>query len=111
MQQIMNIKAEKIANNFYRNVSQILKNELIKGYLFGSYARGSETEESDLDILLIVNNYNWRIADKIADLTSEYSLKDDILISAIINDIKLWNKNKKHNTLFYKNIMSEGIPL
>lgn len=42
------------ANKF---IAQIPKNiKLKKAYLFGSYARGHEKEESDIDIALVIEN-------------------------------------------------------
>ncbi len=44
----------KIAKRYINEVSPNLK--LKKAYLFGSYAKGLEKEDSDIDIALVVGN-------------------------------------------------------
>jgi len=48
--------ALKIANNYAVVVNT--KYKFIKIYLFGSYARGSQNEDSDIDIAVVFKDYN-----------------------------------------------------
>jgi len=47
---------------------------------------------------------NLKIRSDISSLSSEYSLKKGVIISPIIKDINIWNKNKKYETLFFSEI-------
>jgi len=46
----------KILKEFKREVSRILGDKVVDVILFGSYARGNYTPESDIDVLIIVKN-------------------------------------------------------
>jgi len=50
----MNIEILNIVKDFVSETKIILKDNLIAGYLFGSYARNEQNELSDIDILFIV---------------------------------------------------------
>ncbi|MCQ2253510.1 MAG: nucleotidyltransferase domain-containing protein [Bacteroidales bacterium] len=80
--------------------------------LFGSRARGDYREDSDWDILILLDK------DKINRLVDEditYSLREfgweiNEQINPILFTKKDW-ENSKHNSLFYYNVMNEGITL
>jgi predicted nucleotidyltransferase len=53
--------------------------------LFGSRSREDSTDDSDYDILIILNsNADWRLEWKIYDICYDLSLEHDILIDAKI---------------------------
>jgi len=107
----MEIKPEKIVRTFIEDTKQILKDNLVAGYLFGSHARNEQKEFSDIDILIIVKNFNPKIREQLSSLSSDYSLKWNYIISPIIKDVNIWQKNKRFNTLFYSEIQKDGIKL
>ena len=107
----MNPQIPNIIQEFVNDTKQLLKDNLIKEYLFGSYARNEQSELSDIDILIIVKEFNTILRREISSLSSNYSLDKGVVISPIIKDINIWEKNKKYNTLFYSEISKYGIEL
>ncbi len=107
----MNKDITKIIKNFSNDTKKILKDNLIAEYLFGSFARNESTESSDIDILIIVKKSDYHIRNAISSLSSDYSLDKNVFFSAILKDIKIWEKNKKYKTLFYKELQRDGIKL
>ena len=101
----------QIIQNFAKDTKNILKGNVISEYLFGSYAINVEKTFSDIDILIIVKHSTPELQWQMGGLASEYSLKYDVCISPILQDEKVWNKNQKCRTLFYKIITEYGIPL
>jgi predicted nucleotidyltransferase len=56
-----------------------------KVILYGSQVKGKATDDSDYDILIIVNeDYDWRLKNQILDSLYDLDLKYDILIDAKI---------------------------
>ncbi len=51
---------EKIVRNFSNDTKRLLKDNLIAEYLFGSAARGDNNEYSDIDILIIVSQFDYK---------------------------------------------------
>ena len=86
-----------------------LYGERLKGvYLFGSYARNEAEEESDLDLLIVldqVENYSREIA-RTSELISELSLKHAISISRFFSSEEQWRDD---TTLFFVTVREEAI--
>ncbi len=79
-------------------------------YLYGSYARGEEDEESDLDILVILDQFDSysREIDRTSQLASDLSLKYGITVSKVfVREIE-WLQG---DTPFLSNVREEAIPL
>ncbi len=80
--------------------------------LYGSYARGDNRSDSDLDILVLLNKDKITFDDRkrIGYPLYDLQLESEILISPSIFSKKLW-ETKHTITPFYKNVMREGIIL
>lgn len=79
--------------------------------LYGSYARGDYDEESDIDIMIIVDmspeelrNYRWNLSCFCADL----NLKYDTLITSKLQSLKIFEQ-WKDVLPFYQNVLKEGV--
>ena len=107
----MSPQISNILENFVNDTRKLLKDNLVVEYLFGSYAKNKQNALSDIDILIIVKEFNSQIRKEISSLSSNYSLEKGVIISPIIKDIHIWRKNKKYYTLFYKEIKKYGIKL
>jgi len=87
-----------------------LYGERLRGvYLFGSYARDEAKEESDADILIVldrVENYSREI-DTTSELTSELSLEHGISLSRVFATEEQWRKGQ---TNFLQNLREEAVP-
>jgi len=78
---------DKILKNIIKNLSLFSRNKEISGCcIFGSYARGAETKESDVDVLIVVKNKN--IEQEIIKKISQLSTLLHLRFSPIIMDEK-----------------------
>lgn len=104
---------EKAINEFTSKVNDILKDNLKKIILYGSYARGDYRKNSDLDIMILTNLTDEeivKIRTQIWDVAYDVGLDNDIIISAIIKNINSYNYWL--DTLpFYMNVQKEGVVL
>lgn len=89
-----------------RFAEAINSDEIFEIILYGSVARGDDTEDSDIDILIISNNFH-DIEDFVADEVLKVLLEDYEYISAQIMSNDHFEKTK--NFSFLKNVLKEGV--
>lgn len=94
---------EKLINEFGQDVDEVR--------LFGSRARGKAEPDSDLDVLILVKRPDYSLKHSILWLAAEVSLMYDILLSPCVVPPVAWQQMRQDNTLFYRTVCAEGIPL
>jgi len=78
--------------------------------LYGSYARGQAGSESDLDLLVLLNEDVTPVKKRIIrDMLYEIGLAADMVISTIIRSYDVWQSPISRATPFYKAVQREGI--
>ncbi len=80
--------------------------------LFGSFARGDYRKDSDIDLLILVDEENISFHDKKEIMDPIYDLEFEIgqIISPIVRTKKEWEQ-KYPLTPLYENIQREGVEL
>jgi len=101
----------EVAEAFAKDVRKLLEDNLVEIVLFGSVARGEWSEESDIDLLIVVKNNPWETQKKLADLVVDYLLRYGIYISPKVISIEDFEFMKRINSAFYINVSREGIPI
>lgn len=105
MQNLMDRYVAEIRKIYGSHVKQII--------LYGSYARGDYTADSDVDIMILLDISDMAIKDyrhQLSDMTYDFNLDHDL-------DIKPIAKSEEHflqwieNYPFYANIQKEGVSL
>ena len=102
---------ESVWSEFVKGILGIMDNRLVSIILYGSVARGTNTEESDVDIALIMHGkLDFDTEDKLSDFIVDMNLKYDKVFSVI--DIDIAHFRKWINVLpFYQNVQREGVVL
>lgn len=100
-----------ILRNFASQVKQILGGALCKIIVYGSYARGDFTENSDIDMMVLTtlkDEDSSSISYQLYDLAFEYQIEYGIDISVIVK-----NEDQFNYWLgalpFYDNVNREGV--
>jgi predicted nucleotidyltransferase len=76
-------------------------------YLFGSYAYGTPTEESDIDIYTVIPDGIKNLTELYAKIVVDLSYKKIYFIDLFLNNESVFNKRKREN-LFEKTIYQKG---
>ena len=80
--------------------------------LYGSEARGDARQDSDIDVLILLDGEkrNLKHEDELVGELYDIELSTGILISPMIMPRKQW-ESRPFKTPFYVNVMNEGIRL
>ena len=76
--------------------------------LFGSKARGDSRAWSDIDVLVIVDEQDWRFQHAISNVGSDVSLEYDVLIGPRVIGEDRWERMEQQESALYRNIAAEG---
>ncbi|MBQ1292083.1 MAG: nucleotidyltransferase domain-containing protein [Lachnospiraceae bacterium] len=94
-----------------RRIGEIYGPAIDSVILYGSYARGDQTAESDIDIAVLINDGGTeKMHDQMLSLVVDYELELEVTLSVVSVDYKNYSE-WKHLLPFYKNIEKEGIVL
>ena len=89
---------------------QAMYDSRLKGlYLFGSYARGEQDPESDVDVLVVLDRFEDRYGaevDRSGELASELSLQCGVTISRVFVTEENW---KTGDTSFLVNVREDAV--
>ena len=105
---------EKAKSKILKQIKQIVKEQepSAKIYLYGSRSRGTETRESDWDLLILLDKDKITSEEERKVTYPLFDLEFDTgeVISPMVYSEKEW-KTKYRITPFYQNVMKEGILL
>ena len=78
-------------------------------YVYGSKARGDATPESDIDVMIELEEYTPEIESAIDDLVFDINLAHDCFISTVMFSKKVLEEGPLGESPLYKAIAREGI--
>ena len=91
-----------LQDNFGNNIEDVI--------LFGSHAKGTATNQSDYDVLIILNNnYDWKYRDQMTDIIYEMELKYDLLFDKHLLSLNEIKHSLKGAEPIYQNAIKNGI--
>jgi predicted nucleotidyltransferase len=100
-----------ILRELKKNLEHLLGDRLVNIVLFGSRARGDFSDESDIDVAIIVRELTKKLKDKILDEVAQVELEYDMPISAFVLSEEEFNQLKRRERRIALDIEREGIPL
>jgi len=87
------------------------KQYLIEIKMFGSKARETDSPESDLDVMIVLEDFSPAIESEIDDLIFEINLEYSCLITALFFSREELEIGPLTESPVYKKILQEGIAL
>ena len=96
---------------YITEIQKIYGDHLRKVILYGSYARGDNTPESDVDIMIIIDDSEDNVLkyrNRFSTIAALLGMKYDVLLSVLFRDKGNFYKRAQYNP-FYKNIVKEGV--
>ena len=113
MEKIQDMDLRKMLLELEEKLQSVYGNKLKAVILYGSVARGTATEESDIDIMVLVDGTAQELRtfeDQLSDVSTDISIKYFRVFSII--DISYQEYMRWVNTSpFYRNVSKEGVIL
>ena len=104
---------DNIMSTFVDECNALYGNKLCDVRLFGSYARGDCNDDSDIDILIILDMEDSearKSLDGVCHIASELDLKHNVVVSPVICSKREYDL-RKQSYGFYGNVEKEGVSM
>jgi len=102
---------QKALIEYETQLRQRYNGPIISLILFGSKARGDAREESDVDLLVVVDSDDWRLHKELRCLAARMSLQYDLILSTRIMSRTHFDELRERQTLLFQNIEKDGLRL
>ena len=79
--------------------------------IFGSKARGSSNEDSDLDVLVIIHEGDWKTKKSVAEPGYMLAIGTEVVPSLIVLTAEEWIYHQDYEAPFWQTIRRDGIPV
>ena len=104
---------QKILQKIVQAYQDIYQDNISEIYLYGSYARGDYTNDSDIDIVAIVKGNRLKLQNQLKeiwDISADLELEYDVIVSPTVIPYSEFEDYKKVLP-YYSNIAREGVKL
>ena len=97
----------ELVTRLHENFSHIIRHIL----LFGSKVRGSSSTESDIDLLIVVEEYDWALEKEITRLVTQTDYAYEVILSDHIISNARFKQMAARREPLYRTLEVEGIDL
>ena len=104
---------ESIARQTRDQIAMLFPGEKIDMILYGSYARGEAREDSDIDLLFLVDSTREAIAEKnwqVGEIAADLFMDHEVMVSPIVEN-RDYYRERISLLPFFRNIDREGVRL
>jgi len=77
--------------------------------IFGSKARETATADSDLDILLVIREGDWKLKDQVTEPGYELSLGTNVVPSIMVYNRAEWDRYQHDEIPFWQTVARDGV--
>jgi len=107
----MDLRERRIIDQFKKLLAKKLKVSQTKVVLFGSRARGDAAPDSDMDVLVILDNPTEEEEEYVSECAWEAGFDHGIVIAPIVYSKQEWERGPEQFSLLARAIEEEGIPI
>lgn len=102
-----------VLHGYVTEIKAIYGESLKRIILYGSYARGDQTADSDIDVMILVDMDETEIKshrNRLSDATFDVNFENDVLIMPIVQNEAFFDRWVGAYP-FYNNVNNEGVEL
>jgi predicted nucleotidyltransferase len=102
---------EPAVRSYQAALAQRFGSRLSEVRLFGSRARGDARPDSDVDLLVLIDDLTWREAVEAIDLGTEEELRSGVLLSPLPHATAAFQRLCELETGFARDVERDGVRL
>lgn len=102
---------QTVVKEFCRDIQARWGARILATRLFGSRARGEGNEDSDIDILVLVDRADSNLRQDIYGAPADYLLKYEVVLSPLVMDKQQYDSMKSRERLLIQEIERDGIAI
>ena len=102
-------KEELAVKEFVSTIRKNLKDQLLETKIFGSKVRGDYSQDSDIDILIVLKERSKYLVDSLYEMLFNIELEYDSKISLTIFSQAEYQHNINAHTPFIKSLANDGV--
>ncbi|HAM38932.1 MAG TPA: hypothetical protein DCP53_06035 [Elusimicrobia bacterium] len=113
----MVMKANNLNKSDLESIKE-LKKEVLKEFpdseiiLYGSKSKGEDSEYSDIDILVLINeSVTTKIEERIFGIAYDIELKNDVVFGIVVETKNFWESALSKAMPFHWNVEREGVAM
>jgi predicted nucleotidyltransferase len=96
---------------FVQRILDELGAQVFEIILFGSKARGDSNADSDVDVLILANEENRRLQERVNIIASQISLDYDVLFNPLLIAEPRWRQMSSERFSVCRNVERDGVVL
>jgi predicted nucleotidyltransferase len=108
---VIPVRVRQVLEDFRRRLEARFGGSLLALRLFGSFARGEASEDSDVDVFVLLREASWREIREVLDLAGDLWAETGLLVSPTVMDEtrhRVWRRQERPLVL---DIEREGVAL
>ncbi len=94
-------------SRFSRRVQAEFGDQLDSIQIFGSKARGDDHRHSDVDLLVVMTEVDWREEKRIDYLASQVMSATGVFLSPKVFTVETIDRMKRHHNMFWQSIQPD----
>jgi predicted nucleotidyltransferase len=103
------VEVARVVREFQRRLRVHFGSELHEVRLFGSYARGSAHEASDVDVLVLLDRLDYRRQRAVLDLAGDLFVETNLLLSPTVFETATYRQHVDQQRPLASEIERQGI--
>lgn len=108
LRDFLTLQEQRALEHFKAAVQPLLAENLLSLRLFGSRARGEGTTESNLDVLVVLQEKDRTLCRQIVEIALEVDLNYETNLAPTILSAAEYRRNQEYQTPFYFNVERES---
>lgn len=94
---------------YRRTLDEQFPGQIEQLIIYGSKARGDATPDSDLDVLVVIREGDWRMKKALSFLGYDLAIGTDVVPSIQIYTVAEWGRLERRQSVFREAVEREGV--